>query len=107
MNRPARFLSVAALLSFALVADAQAQLPDRLQHWLQPLPSCRTLSCIIRNLPSRPLPNNPVIRPWVPNGNTGPITTTPEPFTMALLGTGLAGIGLAARRRKRETEGLT
>lgn len=56
-----------------------------------------------------------VLERWVPNidragnfsiGQTrisyGPVTTTPEPFTMALLGTGLAGIGLAARRRRRE-----
>jgi len=81
-------------------ANAEAQLPDQLQDWLSPLGNCRTLSCIINNLPDTPPPRWPASVPWIPSGNSGPITTTPEPLTMALLGTGLAGIGLAARRRK-------
>lgn len=107
MNLPGRVLSFTAFLVIGTAGIAEAQLPDGLQHWLQPLPSCRTISCIFRNIPSRPLPNTPVIRPWGPAGNTGPITTTPEPLTMALLGTGLAGIGLAARRRKLEPEDVS
>jgi hypothetical protein len=81
-------------------ANAEAQLPDALQGWLSPLTNCRTLSCIVNNIPNTPPPNRPGGLPWIPSGNTGPITTTPEPFTLALLGAGLAGIGLAARRRK-------
>jgi hypothetical protein len=100
VNRQARALLAVALLAVTASANAEAQLPDRLQNWLQPLPNCRTMSCIMRNIPNRPRPRRPVFTPS-PVGNGGPVTTTPEPLTMALLGTGLAGIGMAARRRNR------
>ena len=102
MSRFARVLLAASVLVGVSAADAEAQLSGELQDWLQPLANCTTLTCIIRNLPSNPPPNWPTQYPWLPTGTTGPITTTPEPFTMALLGTGLAGIAVAARRRKRE-----
>jgi hypothetical protein len=83
-------------------SSAAAQLPDQLADWLQPLQNCRTIRCIVNNIPTTPPPNWPANIPWNPTGSNGPITTTPEPLTMALLGTGLAGIGLAARRRKEQ-----
>ena len=102
MNRFARVLLTAGVLVGVTAADAEAQLSTELQNWLQPLSNCTTLSCIIKNMPTTPPPNWPTQYPWLPAGTTGPITTTPEPLTMALLGTGLAGIAVAARRRKQE-----
>lgn len=100
MNRFGRVVLAAGTLAVVCSASAEAQLPDALQDWLSPLANCRTLNCILNNIPNTPPPNWPTQLPWIPSGNHGPITTTPEPLTMALLGTGLAGIGLAARRRK-------
>lgn len=101
MNRFSRVLSTAAVLAVVSAANAEAQLPDQLQDWLQPLSNCRTLARIINNIPTTPPPNWPTNLPWIPAGGNGPITTTPEPLTMALLGSGLAGIGMAARRRRQ------
>jgi hypothetical protein len=53
------------------------------------------------------LPNQPY-DPGGPGGTngtndpfTGPVTTTPEPVSMTLLATGLAGVGAARLRRRR------
>jgi hypothetical protein len=100
VNRLARVLLSVGSLAVVSAANAEAQLPSQLSDWLSPLQNCRTINCIVTNIPTTPPPNWPANIPWNPAGAGGPITTTPEPLTMALLGTGLAGIGLAARRRK-------
>ncbi len=105
MNRPGRILLAIAFLAVTAAGSAEAQLPEQLQHWLQPLPNCRTLSCIFRSIPNSHRPSIPVLRPW-PIGGAGPITTTPEPLTMSLVGIGLAGIGVARRRKRGNSEDL-
>ena len=102
MNRFGRVLLSAGSLAIVSAASAEAQLAPELSNWLQPLQSCRTINCIITNIPTTPPPNWPAKLPWTPVSGTGPITTTPEPVTMALLGTGLMAIGFLARRRERE-----
>ena len=84
-------------------ANAEAQLPAELASWLSPLQGCKTINCIVQNIPTVTPPNWPANIPWNTGNSGGPITTTPEPLTMALLGAGLAGIGLAARRRKEQS----
>jgi len=95
------FLST-IFLGVAGAACAEAQLASELSGWLRPLPRCQTANCIVNGIPTTPRPSRPGGSPWSPVGNPGPITTTPEPVTMALLGTGLVGIGFLARRRERE-----
>lgn len=99
MNRLGRVVCGAVSLAVMCVGSADAQLAPELSNWLQPLPSCRTSSCIVNNTPTSSTRGKPG-KPWQPTGELGPITTTPEPLTIMLLGTGLAGIGLVARRRK-------
>ena len=103
VNRLGRVLLSAGSLAVLCAANAEAQLPAELASWLSPLQGCKTINCIIKNIPTVPPPNWPANIPWNTGNSGGPITTTPEPLTMALLGAGLAGIGLAARRRKEQS----
>jgi hypothetical protein len=101
VNRPGRILLGIAFLAVTTAGSAEAPLPEQLQHWLQPLPNCRSLICIFRSIPNSHKPSIPVLRPW-PISGAGPITTTPEPLTMSLVGIGLAGIGVVRRRKRRK-----
>ena len=55
---------------------------------------------------SPPITNNPTGDPVTSPAPSTPETTTPEPVTMTLLATGLAGLGGAQYRRRRKSSDL-
>jgi hypothetical protein len=98
-------VSALALVLAASSAEAQGQgnphgTPPGLEG--HPLQRCQTMECFNEHLPRTPPPGRPDHLPWPPGAsNPGRPTTTPEPATIALIGTGLVGIA-AARRRRRD-----
>ena len=57
------------------------------------------------NTPGSPIgPGGPILGPTSPGAPLPPETTVPEPITMTLLATGLAGIGGARLRRRRQAD---
>jgi hypothetical protein len=57
VNRLGRVLLSAGSLAVVSAANAEAQLPSQLSNWLSPLVNCRTINCIITNIPTTPPPN--------------------------------------------------
>jgi hypothetical protein len=58
-------------------------------------------SATVGDYSSSPVLHMTTMRYQLLDGTASPATVTPEPVTLVLLGSGLAGVGAAARRRRR------